>query len=189
MVKPYYRNITITGKVCTGTSTLSRLLVKKLGWQHWDAGTYFRQYCRKHQLKLEDMKRRSDVLRRKVDYQVRSRLKNKQHLIHEGWLAGFFAQGIPGVLKVLLVCNDSLRVDRLVNRDGYTVDEAKIHIEKREAENEKTWRKTYFKEWQKWVAKKKIDFFDPELFDLVIDTYSHSRQETLNLVLQALGRK
>jgi cytidylate kinase len=47
----------------------------------------------------------------------------------------------------------------------------------------------YGEEWQKWVGKDKVDFYSPELYDLVIDTYSHDREATLNLVLKKLGRQ
>ncbi len=182
-----YKNITVSGKICTGTSTLSRLLQQKLGWQHWDAGTFFRDYCQKMGLHLEHTKVRSDNLRREIDYQVRKRLQNKSGLIQEGWLSGFFAQGLGGVLKVLLVCDDELRIDRLVNRDRFKVEEAKKHISEREKQNHESWVKTYQKEWQAWVGEKEINFFDPQLYDLVIDTRSNSREQTLKTVLEKLG--
>lgn len=182
-----FKNITVSGKICTGTTTLSNLLHEKLGWKYYDAGTFFRDYCHKRGLQLENTSIRSDALRKTLDYRVRDRLKNKTGLIHEGWLAGFFAQKLKGVLKVLLVCDESLRIDRLVNRDQFTVEKAKKHINKREKQNHETWVKTYQKEWKNWVGKKEINFFDPQLYDLVIDTYSHSREQTLKAVLTALG--
>ena len=99
------------------------------------------------------------------------------------------AQGVEGVLKVLLVCEDSLRIDRLVNRDGITVDEAKIKIKQREYENAKKWTRVYQKEWQLWLPKDKqkpFDFWRPDLYDLVIDTYSNSKEETLKKVMEVL---
>lgn len=182
-----YKNITVSGKICTGTSTLSKALAKVLGWEHWDAGTFFRNYCQQKGLKLEETDLRSDKLRRQIDYQVRKRLKTKKNLIHEGWLAGFFAQNLKGVLKILLVCDDALRIDRLVNRDNLSVKEAKKLLKERERQNHLVWKKCYAKEWKKWVGKKKIDFFDSKLYDLVIDTYKNSKEETLKMVLKELG--
>ena len=76
------------------------------------------------------------------------------------------------------------------------VVEAKDHIRKRERENNKKWTRVYQKEWFKWVAKDKqsvrrekkyFDFWHPDLYDLVIDTYKYSREETLDQVLKELG--
>lgn len=191
-----YKNVTVSGKICTGTSTLVALLVKVLGWESWSGGEFFRDYCRKHNLELEEAGKRSDELSRKVDYAMRERLQKEEEIILEAWLSGFVAQGVGGVLKVLLSCNDDLRVDRFVNRDRVSVSEAVRHIKKREKENLKKWRRVYKTEWKQWVVSKgalsgdePIDFFDPRLYDLVIDTYFHSREETLSKVLDALGYK
>jgi len=191
-----YRNITISGMICTGTSTLSQELINRLGWKHWNAGQFFRDYCKENDLKLENTSDRSDDLSRQVELGMRRDLKEKDGQLMEAWLSGFVAQGLPGVLKVLLVCDDSLRVDRFVNREGISVDESKELLRKREYENAKKWTRVYEKEWSEWVPKNKqsvrreekfFDFWSPKLYDLVIDTYSNSREETLNLVLKELG--
>lgn len=191
-----YKNITISGMVCTGTSTLSQRLIKKLGWNYWNAGDFFRDYCKKHNLDLENTSDRSDDLSRQVEFGMRKDLQEKDSQLIEAWLSGFVAQGLDKVLKVLLVCDHRLRVDRFVNREGVTVDKAKEHIKKREHENTKKWTRIYEKEWGEWVAKDKqplrredgfYDFWHPSLYDLVIDTYSNSKEETSNKVLKELG--
>ncbi|MBU1085516.1 MAG: cytidylate kinase family protein [Candidatus Beckwithbacteria bacterium] len=191
-----YRNITISGMICTGTSTLSGQLIEKLGWKHWNAGQFFRDYCKENKLKLENTSDRSDDLARQVEYGMRKDLQEKSGQLMEAWLSGFVAQGLKGVLKVLLVCDDSLRVDRFVNREGVKVEEAKDHLRKREHENAKKWTRVYKNEWAKWVAKDKqllrreknfFDFWHPDLYDLVIDTYSNSKEETLHTVLKSLS--
>jgi cytidylate kinase len=184
-----FTNVTISGRTCTGTTTLALLLKEKLKWQYWNAGQFFRDYCGKNNLKLEMASQRPDSLTRKVDFGMRDKLKQGKHQILEAWLAGFVAQGLKGVLKVLLVCEDSLRIDRLVNREGLTVERAKEMIKIREAENTKKWQRVYQKEWQLWVPQNQqvpFDFWQPSLYDLVIDTYSNSREQTLSKVMEAL---
>lgn len=125
---------------------------------------------------------------RQVDFGMREAFRTKSHRVYDAWLSGFMAQGIEGVLKVLVNCgDDGVRVDRIVNRDVISVEEAKEHIFERENKNKDKWRKVYAKEWQEWVGKEPIDFWDAKLYDLVIDTYSHSREETLQLTLDKLG--
>jgi len=85
--------------------------------------------------------------------------------------------------------NDAVRVDRIVNRDNVSVAKAKDHIFEREQKNLGKWTRMYQKEWREWVGQDEIDFYSFDLYDLVIDTYSYDREETLNLVLQKLGRE
>ena len=75
------------------------------------------------------------------------------------------------------MCDDALRIDRIVNRDNLTVKEAKEHIREREKANIGKWKRMY----------KTEDFWDPKHYDLIINTYSHGPKETVDLVLQALG--
>jgi cytidylate kinase len=174
-----YRNITVSGPICSGTTTLARLLKKNLGWKLFEAGVFFRKYCQEHGLKLENASDRSDELSKKIDYGMKEEMRRGRHQIFEAWLSGFMARGIAGVLKVLLVAPDDLRIDRLVNRDGLRIEEAKGLIKKRERDN--------FNKWGRLYGETK--FWDPKHYDLIIDTYSHSKEETLEKVLKKLGWK
>lgn len=128
-----------------------------------------------------------DAFDRKVDYGVRESLRKEDKKIYDAWLAGFMAQGIEGVLKVLLYCSsDEVRVDRIVNRDKISVEEAKKHIFEREDQNIKKWIRMYTKEWREWVGQGKVDFYKPQLYDLIIDTYANDRDKTLKLVMEKL---
>lgn len=134
-----------------------------------------------------------DDFDRKIDFGMRQALQDKQGQILESWLSGFMAQGLKYVLKVLLVCEDSLRIDRIVNRDAISVDEAKTHLFARENNNRTKWERMYKDQWQEWVvgrglvkASEPIDFWDPRLYDLVINTYSSSKSDTGDKVLAFL---
>jgi cytidylate kinase len=107
------------------------------------------------------------------------------------------AQGVARVLKVLLICSDeAVKIDRVVNRDLVTVELAKQHLHQRYNENLAKWSKLYAQQWQEWVvaagtlpASEPVDFWRSELYDVVIDTYSANRDETLAKVLDALKKK
>lgn len=182
-----YRNVTVAGKIGTGTTTLGRVLAEKLGWKFWSGGEFFRAFMKERGMPLEEKSLTPDEVEREVDLGMRAKLQKNEGQIFEAWLSGFVAQGVDGVLKILLVCHDDLRVDRFVNREGVSVDEALRHIKRREEENIKKWTRLYGKEWKEWVGKEPVDFWNPKLYDLVIDTYSHSREETLQLTLDKLG--
>lgn len=174
-----YRNITISGLVCTGTTTLSKLLTDKLSWARYSTGELFRKYCQERNLPLEETSLRPDSVTLEIDGMVKEKLQKENNLIMEGWLTGFLARDLKDVFKILLVCDESLRIDRLVNRDGKTVEEAKKEIEVRERENLKKWTRIY------GVS----DFWEPKYYDLTIDTYENSKEEVLEKTLRALSSK
>ena len=191
-----YRNVTISGLPGSGSSTLGRGLAQKLGWEYFSGGDFMRSYAIAKGLFDKNNKMHhpatvySSNFDRQVDYSIRKRLTGDSGLIVDSWLSGFLAQKVEGALKVLMICSAAaVRVDRIVNRDNVSVEAAKNHIFEREEKNLGKWTRMYRKEWQEWVGKDKIDFYSPKLYDLVIDTYSHDRETTLNLVLKKLGRQ
>ncbi len=188
-----FRNVTISGLPGAGSSTLGKGLAKELNWKYFSGGEFMRHYAITQGLfdKNNQMHHKAtvygDEFDRKVDYGMRESLQKEEQKIYDAWLAGFVAQGIEGVLKVLLYCSsDEVRVDRIVNRDKISVEQAKEHIFDREEQNLKKWIRMYQQEWQAWVGKSKIDFYQPQLYDLAIDTYANDRDKTLKLVLEKL---
>lgn len=175
-----YRAVTISGKVAVGTSTLSRNLQQILGWKYINAGDIQRQYDRKHGIheNQQGAASRSDQHEQEIDAMTKKMLATEQQIIYEAWLSGFMAKGIAGVLKVLVTCSeDTIRVDRVMNRDGVSLDDAKHFIRQREEENISKWKKLYGD----------FEFWDPKYYDLVIDTYSSGAMETMGKVLDKLG--
>ncbi len=177
-----YRNITVSGKVAVGTTTLAKNLHEVLGWEHINTGELQRQYDRKHHINenARGAILRSDKHEKEMESFAQKVLTDKANIIFEAWLSGFVAREVNDVLKVLLVCSsDELKVDRVVNRDGVSIAEAIKFIKTRENENLKKWQKLYGN----------YDFWDPKYYDLVIDTYSCGPLETMGIVLDKLGFK
>lgn len=203
---PQYKNITISGLPGSGSTTLLNALrehpeLQFAGWTGFSGGQYMREYAKEKGL-LDangDLHHSANAygeeFDREVDLSQRKRLQEEEHWILESWLSGFFAQGVPGVLKILVMCsNTAVRVDRIVNRDGVTPDEALENMNYRHRTNLAKWRKMYKPEWEEWIVKTgalpvsaPIDFWVPELYDIVIDTYSTNKVETLDTVLNAIN--
>lgn len=177
-INPKWRNITVSGRAASGATTLSKNLAQKLGWQLINGGEIYREYVKKNGIPLERTTQTSDNYHLELDEFIKDKLRNDQYLIIESWLSGFDAQNIPGVFKIFVVCfDDSIRIDRLVNRDKMSIEEAKEHLRTRELENLQKWEKLY----------KTRDFWNLNLYDLVIDTYKNGPMETLKIALEALG--
>lgn len=182
-----YSSIAISGRPGAGRSTLLKNLrgyLEPLDWEFFSGGEWSRQFAigaglhdagdTKHHFATDY----GEEVDHQIDAAMRQKLSDPRvHVAVESWIAGWNMRGLKHVLKVLLMCDDALRVDRIVNRDNLTVEEAKKHIFDREEANLDKWKRMY----------KVNDFWDPIHYDLVINTYSHGPKETLNLVLQALG--
>jgi predicted cytidylate kinase len=171
-----YSKITISGKICTGKSTLRHLLVKKLGWQTYATGELFREYVKKHNINLEKADEQNDKLTKKIDGQVRKLLIIKNNLIVDSWLAGITAKNIPNVLKVLLICKDDIRYKRFAKREKISYLSAKQMVIER---------------YKNWLEKMKQiyncdDMMDEKHFDLVIDTSYITPQAVLKKVLNVI---
>lgn len=201
-----YHNVTISGLPGCGSTTLLNLLREHLkfdGWTGFSGGEFMRAYAAEKGLydnanaTHHDATVYSDEFDRQVDYGMREKLSEEQGWILESWLSGFVAQGVPGTFKVLMICSDdAVRIDRIVNRDQITVKDAKKHIQERYDKNLAKWTRMYSKEWQEWVVGRglvkstdPIDFWLPDLYDCVIDTYSVNQQQALAVVLDAIEKK
>ncbi len=201
-----YRNITISGLPGNGSTTLLNSLREELkfdGWKGFSGGEFMRAYAEEKGLidprvgSHHDAAIYSDDFDWQVDMGMREKLEREECWIIESWLAGFLAQGVPGVLKVLVICSeDAVRIDRLMNRDNISVEQAKQNIQQRYEVNSTKWKRMYANQWHDWVvsqtgkmsADDPIDFWHPALYDVVIDTFSTNKAAALQLVLDAVKK-
>lgn len=203
---PVFKNITISGLPGSGSTTLLNQLREELkfdGWTGFSGGEFMREYAMEKGLMDANGKLHhsanaySEEFDREVDMGMRERLSTEENWILESWLSGFMAQGVEGTFKILMVCsNTAVKVDRIVNRDTVTPEDALDNMNHRYQTNLKKWRRMYKDEWQKWVVdtgkatqSDAIDFWRPSLYDIVIDTYSTNQTESLELVLHAITQK
>lgn len=172
-----YSKITISGKICTGKSSVFRELVKELGWPTFSSGAYFREYSKSHNLVLNNAEEQTEMLTKKVDGMVKDMLNKPGNLLLDAWLGGILAEGTHDVLKVLLIAEDTVRFKRFAERE---------HVSLEEAEKEVLLRDT---SWFKKVKEihKRTDFFDKKNYSLVIDTSNVSIEYVVSTILKSLS--
>lgn len=173
-----YDNITISGGVAVGKNTLRDNLMTYLtphGWKYKSSGQIVRDYLKEYV--LPNASKAPEALHREIDNKVLEILKNEKKWVIEAWLAGWLARDLKNTLRVLLTCsNKAIQIDRVVNRDKVSIEQAKQFIREREEDNQRTFKDIYHAE----------DIFSPIHYHLVIDTYSSGPMETVGKVLDAL---
>ena len=120
----------------------------------------------------------SDEFDRKIEDDVFHLLSTEKKNVIQAWISGFVARELPKTLRILLVCNEnSLRIDRVAERDHISPQEAETFIKQREEGNLQKFKRLYGE----------YNFWDPKYYHLVIDSYANGKEECVNLVLHELG--
>jgi cytidylate kinase len=184
------RIITVSGRIASGSTTLAKSLAEKLGWKHIEGGDIFWERVRvKLDLDSKDTDKRPDKEDEVFDAELKKIIKNEKNIVLETKLAGFNAQDIPGVFKILVICEDGrgndhldIRIDRFLNREESSIEEAKQEVIEREENDIEKWRRLYAGGDPAW------SYLDRKYYDLIVNTYSNNAKQTLELVLHKLGR-
>ncbi len=184
---PNIYNITVSGRIGTGTTTLAKGLAEKLGWQVLEGGELFAKIHQDLNLSELEVRDRPDNFDLAYEERIKNMLQTSKHQIIQSHLAGFDAQGIEGVFKILILCEDEkgedkteIRIDRVMHRRNISFEEAKEEVRVREEQNLTKWRRLYANNDKLWVN------WDKKYYDLVINTYTHNPQQTLEVALSAL---
>ena len=185
---PNIKNITISGRIGSGATTLAKGLSKVLGWKMLDGGKLFRKINEELGESITNTDKRPDHFDLEYETRIKRMLREESHHIVQSHLSGYDAQGIEGVFKILVVCEDEkgndkteIRIDRIVNRDKVSVDDAKYDVLERERQHLGKFRRLYENNDQNWV------YWDKKYYDLVINTYSCNQEETLKIALEKIG--
>lgn len=185
------RIIAISGRIASGSTTLAKQLGEHLGWRHIEGGEIFWEAVRQRmQLSAKDTNLgpdQDDVL---FDAHLKKVLAEDKNTVLETKLAGFNAQGVGGVYKVLVICEDhnehdqtQIRIDRLVNREGISVDKAKEEVLEREKNDLEKWQRLYANGDPTWT------YYDKKYYDLVINTFELDKEGAVQKVLTSIEER
>ncbi len=188
---PSIRAITVSGRIAAGSTSLARHLARTLGWRHVEGGEIFWETVRKKlDLEAKDTKLRPDEEDEAFDESLKRILKEGKHIVLETKLAGFNAQGIDGIFKILIICENEkgedqtqIRIDRLVNREEQSIEKAKEEVLVREKNDLEKWRRLYAGGDESWY------YWDRKYYDLVVNTYFLDQEKSLKIALEAIGYK
>jgi cytidylate kinase len=188
-IDPSIRIITVSGRIASGSTTLAKQLATHLGWKHMEGGEIFWEAVRnKLGLAEKDTNLRPDQEDELFDKQLKKILQEERNIVLETKLAGFNAQGVDGIFKILVLCNDvqgndqtQIRIDRLVNREHLSMIDAKKEVLEREQNDIEKWRRLYAQSDPNWT------YWNEKYYDLVINTFSHNAEEAFSMAQKAIS--
>src|SRR5438876_590402 len=106
------RNITVSGRIASGTTTFAKGLEETLGWELLEGGALFEKIHKDLNMPEIAVLKRPDEYDLDYEKKITEMLQHREHIIIQSHLAGFDAQSIPGVFKILILCEDALGNDK-----------------------------------------------------------------------------
>src|SRR3990172_11806988 len=167
-----YRSIAISGPIAAGSTSTAKLLSEKLKIPYKVAGNFFRDYMQKHNIPLPEKEKVPDEVERKVDRELTDLIGSDKPIIIDGLYIAYFARNMPHVLKVLLTCDQKVRINRALTR-SHTHQETAQDVRRRDVTHDAKFHKLYTNE----------NFLDPKFFDLIIDTTNTTKKEVIAKIL------
>lgn len=173
--------ITIGGLSGTGKGTVAKLLAERLGFEYQSAGNFFREIAKERGyesiLALQQAIHTAGAKDTSVDELVDARTREfgeaHDRFVIEGRLC---AHMIPQAFKVLLLCDDHIRFERIAQREQKPIDLVVQETKEREHLYTNFYRRFYH-----------IDAYnDPKHYDVVIDTSAILPDEIVTQIINAL---
>lgn len=169
--------IALAGQLGAGCTEVARLISKKTDVRVFNSETLIRRLIansgtsfREFQEYVASGEVNIDKL---LDSLVLDIVDAERNVVIEGRSA-FFLLNRRDVFKVLLVADDDFRAERVSSRRGISLEEAKENI-KHSDEERRNLVKRFFD----------VDWLDPKLYDIVINTSFKDMETVANLVIKA----
>lgn len=186
---PKIKNITVSGRIGSGATTLAKKLSEYLEWEMLDGGKIMRKVQSDIGAGVEETSKRPDHFDLEYEEKIKNILSLDSHHIIQSHLAGYDAQGIDGVFKILVITEDEngedkmdIRIDRLVNRDGTSIEQAKYEIKERDKQNLEKFRRLYANNDPNWV------YWDKKYYDLVVNTYKLNQEDAFKAAISEIKK-
>lgn len=167
-------NIALSGDVGTGSTTLGRNLAATLGWEHTNAGAYFRAWHAEHNIPLEDVQDIPESVDRELDMRFKADMALVAERVFESHLAGWLAKDLPQTFKILCVAEKDIAMQRIAARESLDLAKATKQSVLRSGRLSEKFGRLYGV----------FEPYDPTFFDLTIDTTHLSAGAVLDLTLK-----
>lgn len=172
--------ITIGGLAGSGTSTIAKIISKKLNYDHTDAGQIWDELALEHNtdvLGLSKIAEKDKSIDHELDDKMLNHAKSKDNIILEGRLIGALcSQNNINSFKIWVEASLETRAKRVNQREREGLEKTKNNIISREKSNKKRYLDYY-----------NIDIDDKSYYDLNINSNDKSPNKLVAIILDRLN--
>ena len=173
--------ITISGKPCTGKSTMAEIFINKYGFERIYAGGIFKDIAKERGVDILELVKSEDVVQ--VDYEVDERLKKvyeerfNDNILIESRTAWSF---MPKAFNVFIDVSDEVMAERLFKSSrsererGESIEEAQKKVVSRYNTDVDRYKRLY-----------KIDCSNLTNYDFVVDNSEMTPEEAADKIYEA----
>lgn len=172
--------ITISGRPCSGKSTVAKLIEQKYGFVRIGVGDLFKEEAKKRGLSSEEFNalcmsdpsydyfidKQSEILGKKY---------NGKKYIFDSRLAWHF---VPNSFKVFVTLDDETMIERLLNSDRKGKEK---HSSKKEAQ--KSLKNRQKLETERYKKLYGVDLYDMNNFDFVVDSSDETPEKLVEIIM------
>ena len=149
--------ITVSGKAGTGKSTIARMIADEMELRYFYPPSIYREMSKEKGVVLEKLVENAE---RETDYEIEKKTFEeglKGNVVIDSRLSGFIMGGFAN-FKIFVTCDTEKRIERVVERDGISKEEASERIKKRDEIDTTKYKRLYA-----------IDMEDTSIYDMVFD--------------------
>jgi CMP/dCMP kinase len=174
-------NIIFSGLHGTGKSTIAKMIAEQFSFTFYSTGMVFRDLAQAKGMSLEEFSKYSETnpeVDKELDNTIIKMAESGKNYVFDGQLPAFLLREKAN-LKILLKCEDQIRIQRMADRDGRTFEAQKHETIMREKSEQERFIKLY-----------NIDVLDPgailDTYDLIINTTKLGKNEVFALCKTAV---
>jgi cytidylate kinase len=169
--------ITVSGPPGSGKSTTASKLAEALGLEHVSGGDIFRELADERgytPLEFNKLAEEDDQIDRDLDRRLQNVARDRDDVVLESRLAGWLA-GDHADFRVWLDAPLDVRAERVADREGKSVAEAREESAARQSSEADRYREYYA-----------IDIADLTIYDLSINTARWNADAVLDMLVTAV---
>ncbi len=169
--------ITVGGAIGSGKSTLARKLAEELDLEYCSVGLLMRKLAKergKSVLSLSIEAERDPSIDRELDRKQMG-MAETGDCVMDSRLGAYL---LDADFSIWLDASPEVQAERIAGRNGISIEEAKLHIARREASEAERYREIYG-----------IDVNDQSVYDLILNTDHLTKDEMLQKCLEALKNR
>jgi cytidylate kinase len=167
--------IAIAGLTGSGKNTLGELLAEELGYRL--VCPTFKDLAKKEGIPLMEFHKKAEDdpdIDRKFDEVLKEQAAEGNCIITT-WLGPWM---VDADIKIRVTAAPEIRAERIAGRDSMSAEEAVAHVNERDDNNRKRYKKLYG-----------IDIDNEDIFDAVLDSGKYRPEELLQQVIELIKKR